>query len=335
MATFADRADRFQRTRPAAAIPLAVAYKFFDDQGSYLAAILSYYAFTAIFPLLLIASSVLGFLLQGDQSLKAEVLNSALRQFPIVGTQLGQPSGIQGSTTAIVLGTLAALYGTNGLGQAAQNAISTTLAVPRNSRINPLLSRLRSVGLLFIGGLTVLAVAVLSSLVSHAGAFGLSDAAGVQWSLRIVSALITAVVLASMIRLGSSGRLTLRGALPGALFIAILWQVLQDAGSLYVQRIVTRASSMNSTFALVLGLMAFLYVATTVAVLGLELNVVLAKKLYPRALATPFTDDVDLTEADRRAYTSYALAQRHKGFERIEVTFEESDEAATSDSGAS
>lgn len=329
MVTLADRADRFQRERPAAAIPLAVAYKYFDDQGSYLAAILAYYAFTAIFPLLLIASSVLGFILQGDQSLKAQVLNSALRQFPIVGTQLGQPAGIQGSTAAIVVGTLAALYGTNGLGQAAQNAISTTLAVPRNSRLNPLLSRLRSFVLLFVGGLTVLVVAVLSSLVSHAGALGLSDAAGVQWLLRIVSALLTAFVLAAMIPLGSSGRLTLREALPGALFTAVLWQVLQDAGSLYVQRIVTRASSMNSTFALVLGLMAFLYVATTVAVLGLELNVVLAQKLYPRALATPFTDDVDLTEADRRAYASYARAQRHKGFERIEVTFDPRDDEAT------
>lgn len=322
MARLADLTDRFQRRHPTAAVPIAVVYKYWDDQGNYLAAILTYYAFTAIFPLLLIASSVLGFVLQGDQSLKDELLNSALRQFPIVGTQLGQPAGIRGSTVAIVVGALAALYGTNGLGQAAQNAISTTLAIPRNNRVNPLLARLRSIGLLFVGGLTVLVVAVLSGLASHSGALGLSDNLGVEWLLRLISALVTASVLALMIRLGSLGRLTLRQALPGALFIAILWLVLQGAGDLYVQRVITRVGSMNSTFALVLGLMAFLYLATTIGVLGLEINVVLAGRLYPRALATPFTDHVDLTDADERAYESYAHAERHKSFEQIDVTFD-------------
>ena len=326
MARLTDRADRFQRRRPLAAIPIAIAYKYVDDQGSYLAATLTYYAFTAIFPLLLIASSVLGFILQGDQSLKNELLNSALRQFPIVGTQLGQPAGIRGSSAAIVVGALAAIYGTNGLGQAAQHAVSTTLAIPRNSRVNPLLARLRSIGLLFVGGLTVLAVAVLSSLASHAGGFGLSINGGVQWLLRMISAIVTAGVIALMIRMGSLGRLTLRQALPGALFIAILWEALQAVGGLYVQRILTRVGSMNSTFALVLGLMAFLYLATTIAVFGLEINVVLAEGLYPRALATPFTDDVDLTKADERAYESYAHAERHKSFEQIDVTFDSPDQ---------
>jgi len=72
----------------------------------------------------------------------------------------------------------------------------------------------------------------------------------------------------------------------------------------------------------VLGLVALLYIATVIAMLGLELNVVIAKRLYPRALLTPFTDAVRLTEADERVYREYAQAQRHKGFERIQVTFE-------------
>ena len=72
-------------------------------------------------------------------------------------------------------------------------------------------------------------------------------------------------------------------------------------------------------FAVVLGLVALIYVAAVMAVFGLELNVVLARRLWPRALLTPFTDDVDLTEADRRAYADYAKAQRHKGFEQVRV----------------
>jgi hypothetical protein len=57
------------------------------------------------------------------------------------------------------------------------------------------------------------------------------------------------------------------------------------------------------------------------AVLGFEINVVWAKRLYPRALLTPFTDQVELTEADRRVYTDSARAQRHKGFEEVDVRF--------------
>ena len=39
------------------------------------------------------------------------------------------------------------------------------------------------------------------------------------------------------------------------------------------------------------------------------------------AMVTPFTDDVDLTPADRRAYADAARAQRHKGFEDVAVSF--------------
>jgi hypothetical protein len=71
----------------------------------------------------------------------------------------------------------------------------------------------------------------------------------------------------------------------------------------------------------VLGLMALIYIAAVMAVIGLELNVVLTRRLYPRALLTPFTDEVDLTAADRRAYSDYAKAQRYKGFQRVRVSF--------------
>ena len=74
-------------------------------------------------------------------------------------------------------------------------------------------------------------------------------------------------------------------------------------------------------FALVLGLLAWVFLVALGVVLGIELNVVRAKRLYPRALLTPFTDDVDLTPADRKAYAEAARAQRHKGFEDVDVTF--------------
>jgi membrane protein len=316
-----DRVDDWQRRHAVLGFPLAVVYKFVDDQGNYLAAVVTYYAFVAIFPLLLIASSILGFVLQGDPTLQTEILDSALSQFPIVGTQLGAPGGLRGSTPAVVLGTLAALYGVLGLGQAAQNAVNVAWAVPRNSRLNPILSRVSSLLLLVLAGLTVLAVTVLTSIASHVSVFGPDVDKGLGWLLSLGSVLLNALVLAAMMRLAVSVRQGFRASLPGAVVVAVLWQLLQSLGGTYVNRVVSRATEMNAVFALVLGLVALIYIASVIAVIGLEVNVVLSRRLWPRALLTPFTDAVTLTDADRRVYADYAKAQRHKGFQRVRVTF--------------
>ena len=318
-----DRIDAFQRRRRSLGIPIAVVYKFFDDQGGYLAAVLTYYGFVAIFPMLLIASSVLGFVLQGQPSLQQEILSSALAQFPIVGDQLGRPEGIQGSTSAVVVGTLAALYGVVGLGQAAQDAVNSIWAIPRNIRLNPVVSRLRSLVWLVLAGLALVVIAVLTSLGSHLEVFGTELGGGVRWVAVVATVVLTTGVLAVMMRLSTPRQERLREVLPGAAAIAVLWQLLQVLGGVYVENVITKASEMNAVFAVVLGLVALLYIASVIAMLGLEINVVLAKRLYPRALLTPFTDAVQLTEADKQVYREYAEAQRHKGFERVRVSFDD------------
>src|SRR3954454_7722523 len=248
MAARVARLDDLQRRRPWIAFPLGVIYKFLDDQANYLAAIVTYYAFIAVFPLLLIASSVLGFVLQGDATLRDEVLASALGQFPIVGTQLGRPEGLQGSASAVVVGGLAALYGILGLGQAAQNAVNVVWAIPRNSRLNPFISRLRSFLLLLLAGLTVLVVAVLSSIGSHLDIVGSDYNQGLRIAVGGSAVVLNALVLAVMMRLATTGRQGIWATLPGALTVAVLWQGLQLVGGAYVGHVVARASALNGTF---------------------------------------------------------------------------------------
>lgn len=315
--------DRFQRRTPAVGFPIAVIYKYFDDHGPYLAAIITYYAFIAIFPLLLISTSVLGFLLQDDPELRDDLLNSALSQFPIVGDQLGRPEGLRGSASAIVIGSLVASYGALGLGQAAQHAANVAWSVPRNSRTNAILQRFRSVVILAFAGLGVLLLAMTSLLLANPDAVGV-DHGGLSWVSRLASIVVTLPILAGMYRLVGARRVPARAVLPGAAFAAVAWQCLQAGGSAFVSGVVTKAttSQMNQTFALVLGLFAFLFLVAAMTVLGHEINVVAYEHLYPRALLTPFTDNVSLTEADRRAYTGYAKSQRHKGFQSIETSFD-------------
>ena len=323
MPRLVDRLDGFQRRRRVVGLPLAVVYKFFDDQGNYLAAIITYYAFVAIFPLLLISTSVLGFLLQGDAQLQQQLLDSALGRFPIVGDQLGRPEGLRGSGSAVVVGGLAALYGLIGLGQASQNAVNAAWAIPRNSRLNPVISRLRSLLFFVLGGLALITLGVVSGLANHSAVLGSGFAGSLFGDL--VTVVLTGLVLTTMLRLALPERPPWRQVWPGGLAVAVMWQLLQRLGGLYVERVINQVSEMSGVFALVLGLIALLYVAAVMAMLGIQINVVLAKRLYPRALLTPFTDAVDLTDADRRVYTEYAQAQRHKGFEHVTVTFEPPD----------
>jgi len=313
--------DRGQRRFPPVAFPLGVIYKFFDDQGNYLAAVVTYYAFVAIFPLMLLGTSILGFFLQGNPNLQQELLDSALSQFPIIGEQLGR-EGIHGSTGGVVLGAITALYGAMGLGQAIQNTVNIAWSVPRNSRPNPFLLRLRSLGLLVTAGAAVLGLSILSTVVSNTEALGGRPSAAIRVLLPIATILIVGMMLTLLFRFATTREHPLRNAAPGGFVLALMWQVLQIVGAWYVTHVINEANSANKTFALVLGMLGFIYIAAVAGVIGIEVNVVIARRLWPRALLTPFTDKVDLTEADRRAYAGYALMQRHKGFQTVAVTFD-------------
>src|SRR5215207_1237732 len=190
--TLAGRLDRFQRRHPAAGYPLAVIYKLVDDQGNYLTAMITYYAFLSLFPLLLLLTSILGFALHDDPELQERVLDSALSRLPVIGQQLGENvQSLQGSTVAVVVGVVGGLYGSLGVVQAAQNAFNEVWAVPRNSRPNPVKARLRSLLMLLVLGLGVVVSTMLSSLTTVADRIGDAE---VGAGLR-VGALFAAVVL--------------------------------------------------------------------------------------------------------------------------------------------
>jgi membrane protein len=317
-----DRVDAFQRRHPVAGFPLAVIYKFFDDQGGYLAALITYYGFLSIVPLLLLATSTLGFLLQGNADLEAWLLDSALTQFPVIGDQLSGSQGLSGSGVAVVIGVVGALYGALGVAQAAQNAMNVAWAIPRNKRPDPFTSRLRSALLLMTAGLAIIATTVLASLLGEATVLGDVIAASAPVLGSIITMVINAAVFAFAFRFLTATDLSVRDVLPGAILASAAWQLLQTAGVAYVENVVADMTATNGVFALVLGLIAWIYVGAVTLVLCVEVNVVRAKRLYPRALMTPFTDDVDLTRADQHAYTEYATAQQTKGFEDIDVDFE-------------
>src|SRR3954467_10822986 len=98
------RLDRFQQRHRVLAFPFAVRQKFAEDQGGYLAASVTYYAFFSIFPLLLVFVTVLGYALQDDPDLQKRVLDSTFADLPVIGPQLqDNVHSLTGSAWALAL----------------------------------------------------------------------------------------------------------------------------------------------------------------------------------------------------------------------------------------
>ncbi|MEB4209861.1 YihY/virulence factor BrkB family protein [Mycobacterium sp. 94-17] len=311
--------DELQRRNRAVGVIIGVVYKYNDDQGGYLAALITYYGLVSLFPLLLLLTTGLGVVLAGRPDLQAQVLHSTLSQFPVLGAQLHHPEGLSGGTVGVLVGLLGALYGGLGVGQALQNAMDTVWAVPKHKRPNPIRSRVRSLMLLLVLGSAAIAATVLAAAGHATGALGGFGKIG----LALVAVAINALICLVAFRVTTARALTYRQVLPGAVAAAFIWQMLQWFGAGYVAHTVKRASATNSVFALVLGALAFLFLASVALVMCAEINVVLVERLYPRALLGAFSDDADLTVADRRTYTKKVKAERVKAFERVHVHFDD------------
>ena len=321
----AERLDAMQQRRPRVGFPIAVIYKFVDDQGVFLAALITYYGFLSLFPLLLLVASVLGFLLQSQPDLQATLLDTAVRQFPVIGRDVANPEGLQGSGAAVLVGAVIAVYGASRVSHATQHLMNVCWSVPRHKRPNPVVARLRSALLIGIAALALLGSTTLSALSNSASAYGVELGGLTSGALLAASVLMVAALFALGMKTSTAQPLTWSQVLPGAVTAALGWQVMQTFGATYVGQVVNSTNDTYGVFALVLGLMAWLFIVACILVFSVEINVVRVKGLYPRALLAPFTEDTELTGADEQSFTDQAEATSAKESEDVEVTFDDAE----------
>jgi YihY family inner membrane protein len=313
------RADAIQHDRPVLAFPLAVLKKFGDDRASQLAALIAYYGFFSLFPLLLVFATVVAFVLDGDPDLQQRLIDSVLDQFPVVGTEIGRiinesVNQLSGSPVALTVGIVGALWTGTAVVAAAQQAMDDIWDVPRADRPGLLGRTVRAFLLLFVFAASM----VLSTFLTGTGT-------ETGWGLIAVRAisivgllLVSVAVFAFAFRVLTVASISWRQVLPGAIVAAVGWTVLLLVGRWIVDRQIGQASAIYGLFATVIGLLAWIYLAAQLFMLAGEVNVVWTRRLWPRSLVTP-----PLVETDEQVLADQAEEQRAHPEERVDVSFPE------------
>jgi YihY family inner membrane protein len=308
--------DRFQQGRPGLSFVAALVKKFSDDGAQQLGALIAFYGFFSLFPLLLVFVTVLGFVLQGNPSAQNSVLHSTLKQVPILGEQLERNvHSLTGSPAGLAIGIAGSLLAGLGITGAAQNAFSQVWHIPRTRRPNFVTWRVRGLGLLLLLGLlSIVSTGAAGYVTAHTHGF-VEVLGGILLALAV-----NLLLFFTVFRLLTSDEVATRDLIPGVVAGAVLFQILQHVGGVYVDHVLRHAKQTSGLFAFVLGLLTWLYLAGQVTMLAAEINVVRARRLWPRSF---FSDP--LLDADRRALTSSAVAEERVSEENVEVTFDEPD----------
>jgi membrane protein len=313
------RADTWQRRHRAVGFGYAVIKKFGDDNAGNSAALLAYYAFFSIFPLLLVLVTVLGLALRGDPHLQSEVLSSGLRDFPVIGTQLRTNAhSLSGNGFGLAVGIAGTLLGARGVANAAQSAFNTVWHVPLMARPGFPWNQLRSVALVVVFGGGLLVSAVLQTVIAGVHPHGAALGAGFKAAGYVIATVLNIVVFIVAFRLGTAKSISTRSIVPGAVVAALTWEVLEAVGGLLINHDLKNASSTYGTFALVIGLLTWFYLQAQLSLYAIEIDSVRVMRLWPRGLSVP-----PLTDADKAAYTLYTKALQRRPEEVIDVRFDE------------
>ena len=277
----ATAADRFQQRHRVTAVAGAVARKYSDDQAGRLTAQISHAAFLAVFPLLLVLFTVVGIVLHGHPSLQDDIINSAVRQFPVVGSDL--KNNVRqlstGNALALTVGLLWLAYGSMRLSRSAQVMMAVVWGIRRHELPDFWHWIPRAAGFLAVLGAGFIAGGALAGL----GAFGRLGAFS-AWVGLVLSLAVNVLMywggFAIIVRIPRDGR----AVWPGAVIGGVGWTVLQFTGALLVNHQLRHLSSLYGTFATVLGLIWWIALGAMVTVYAAEFNVVLTRHLWPRSI---------------------------------------------------
>jgi YihY family inner membrane protein len=307
------RVDAFQQRHKAPAFVVGLIKKYGDDNSGALVANLAHSGFVSLFPLLLILVTLLGLVASNDPTVRHQVLKAVAHQVPIIGNQLaGNVSQLRRSSIiGLIVGLITLTWGATGLAQAGLFTMAQVWNLPGPARPGyfPRLGR----ALLFLGvlGLGVVATTLLTSLGLYRHGLGVLAVAG-----EILVALVNVGMFFLSFRVLTPRGVPTRNLVPGAVAGGLAWTLLQALGTYVVGRL-RHTDAVYGAFATVLVLLAWISLSAEITVYAAELNVLLARRLWPRSIVQP-----PLTEADRAVLAAQALQNQRRDDQRVEVSYD-------------
>jgi YihY family inner membrane protein len=316
------RVDAAQQRHKVSAFVFGIIKKYGDDNGGVLTANLAHSGFVSLFPLLLVMVTILGLVSSSDPALRHEALSAVAKQVPLIGQQL--TSNVhelrRSSVIGLVIGFLALIWGTSGLAQAGLFTMAQVWNLPGPERPG-YLQRLGRAGL-FLGvlGLGVIVTVLLTAL----GSYG-HNGAGIAVLSEILAAAANIGMYFIGFRVLTPKSVPTRRLVPGAVAGGIAWTVLEALGTLLVHHFL-HSNSVYGVFGTVLGLVAWIYLGVEISVYAAEINVVLARRLWPRSIVQP-----PLTEADRAVLSVQVLQNQRRDDQHVKVSFDDAPPPAPED----
>jgi len=298
-------ADRIQQGNRPVAFLFSVFKKFGDDRGGTLSSQLAYYGFVSLFPALLVATTVIGYL--GNERVADSVIASVLGELPVFGEQVGPDAArpIEGNWFGLVVGLAGLVYGALGVAQSGQHAMAQIWNVPGVVRPGFFPRLGRSVGFVVLIGVGAVAIA-------YAGQLGPTLVA------LLLQVLTTAAVYLAAFRVLTPRPVALRDLVLGATVAAVGYSLLLAVGTSLVRNQLDRSEDLYGQFALVLGLLGWLNLVAAISLYGAELNVVVARRLWPRSIVQP-----PLTAADEQVLSDIAMQEERRPEQRVDVGFDD------------
>lgn len=267
--------------------------RYREDRGGQYGALLSYYGFISLFPLLLVFVTILGIVLEDHADLRRRILDTVYARIPVVGDQLRADAlTVHTSGFALAVGIVVTLWAGLAVVKRAQDALNLQWSVPRFERPRFVERNLRALGaLLVVGAGIIVATAATNVAAFLPDIVGPGRVAGMLLAIVVNIAVLTASYRV-LIRTKIAWRDLIAGGVAGGI---ALW-FLQLVGGEYVSRVILDASAVYGVFAVMFGLLAWIALLARVTLLASEVNVVRAEHLWPRSLRAN-----ESTEADRRA----------------------------------
>jgi YihY family inner membrane protein len=303
------RLDGYQREHRWLAFPFGVVKKFAGDKAGYLAALVAYFGFFSLFPLMLAFTSILGFVVTDPEDQK-EFSDAAADQIPVVGDIIRDTAGsLEGSVIAVVIGLALALWSGLRIVDAMQNAMNDVWDLPRVVRPKLAERRLKGLLMLMVIGGGLVGSIVASNVATFVDAIPGAGKVAIWGGTALISILLYLVGY----QLLTDAKLPWRDLWSGAIFGGLAWWGLQTFGSAYISSQQESAGETYGQFASIIALFAFLFFAAQLSILGAEISVVKARKLWPRSMVRG-----EFTEADLRAFEYQAAStQQDESYEVI------------------